>query len=110
MDGPIAVGDILAVIGYVGLLLSEQSQPKKIVSNISTDTIGWEAGDKNHILKGTKRKHVNGWKRFGIDPDNDNAWSLLLPILEEVVDGADSIESTVLANSAMIVQCFKTKI
>ena len=54
--------------------------------------IDWEAGDKNHILKGSFGKHIPGWQRFGIDPENgdkDGNWLLVLRILKEAVDKAD---------------------
>lgn len=44
------------------------------------------------MLKGTKGKHIDGWRRFGIDPSNGNDaenWLLVLKILQEVVDKAD---------------------
>ena len=113
LDGPIPLGDIIAVIGFFGVLLYEQSQAEDIISTISSDTIDWGAGGenrKNHILKGTKGKHVNGWKRFGIDPDNNNAWGLILPLLEEVVDKADYYTTTTLPGGAMYIQYFKTYI
>ena len=113
LDGPIPLFDILTVVGLVGVFLYEQAQAEDTVSNISSESIDWGAGGnnrKNHILKGTGRKHVNGWKRFGIDPDNSNAWGILLPILEEVVDKADDCESTMLPDGSMIVKYFKTYI
>ena len=111
LDGPLPIGEVLTIVGIIGLYLYEnikaEKQAKRVVSNISSASINWN-GDKNHILKGTKKKHVNGWKRFGIDPDNDNAWQILLPFLEEVVDEADSVKTTMLSNGAMYVQYFKT--
>ena len=42
-------------------------------------------GDHHHILHGTNGRHEDGWRRFGIDPNDpdDNNWPKLLPILEE---------------------------
>ena len=40
---------------------------------------------KNHILKGTKKKHVPGWQKMGIDPDDPNAWTMVIPVLDEVL-------------------------
>ena len=107
MDGPIPIGDIIALIGFAGLYLYGQSRAQDIITSISSNSINWGTGNKNHILKGTKRKHENGWKRFGIDPDDNNAWNLVLPILKEVIDDADSIKARVLIDGSMIVQYFK---
>ena len=108
LDGPIPLGDILSVIALFGVLLYEQSQVEDTIPNISHDTINWESGDKNHILKGTKRKHVDGWKRFGIDPDNNNAWNMVLPILQEVFEKADDVQPTLLPNGSMYIEYIKT--
>ena len=74
-----------------------------------SDKIDWEAGDRNHILKGTKGKHISGWKRFGIDPENKggNDWLLVLTILQETVDDADAFFSKVLDNGATVTFYFK---
>ena len=107
MDGPIPIGDIFALIVLAGLYLYGQSRAQDIITSISSNSINWGTGNKNHILKGTKRKHENGWKRFGIDPDDNNAWNLVLPILKEVIDDAGSIKARVLIDGSMIVQYFK---
>ena len=112
LDGPLPYGEIIALIALVGIAFYELSEESYSIPYISSQTINWNINDnnKNHILKGTERKHVNGWKRFGIDPDNNNAWGLLLPLLKEVVDKADYSTPTTLPDGAMYIQYFKTYI
>lgn len=45
----------------------------------------FDSDDPHHILHGTKGRHENEWRRFGIDPNDpdSNNWAKLLPILEE---------------------------
>ncbi|SDM86625.1 RHS repeat-associated core domain-containing protein [Acetanaerobacterium elongatum] len=55
--------------------------------------IGTKSTDKNHILKGTKGKHIPGWKKFGFDPNGNNGWAKVLVIMKAVVDAYDKISS-----------------
>ena len=81
-------------------------------NSITSDDINWNGGDHDHILKGTKLKgrghsHVNGRKKFGIDPEDPNAWELLLPLLKEVVDDADSFVEKAAKGSGTFVEYTK---
>lgn len=100
-------GDLFAaiVLGVTSLW----KQLRKTTEPVSSSSINWGSGDKNHILKGTRKTHIPGWKRFGIDPENgnDNNWSLLLPILKEVVDEADAYKESLLSNGSKIIQFTK---
>ncbi len=108
VDGPLPIADFL-----IGLLLTvelcSQLANSLSVAPISkvNQNIDWEKGDKNHILKGTKGKHIPGWNRMGIDPNDDKSWALVLPILKEVVEKADRILTTTLPNGSQIVQYYK---
>ena len=101
IDGPVPIGDILFV---VAVCIFGSSNPDKS----PWDAIDWNSGDKNHILKGTFNKHVSGWKRLGIDPNDGNAWEYLLPILHEVVDKADRITPELLPSGGKIIWYSKT--
>jgi hypothetical protein len=101
--GGLAVATVgIGALGTIGCVLSSTS-----------DDIDWEKGDKNHILKGTDGKHIDGWRRFGIDPennDNKNNWIALLPLLQEVVDDADYSYDEVLKSGGMAIYYVKTYI
>ena len=104
LDGPLPFGDVLfsiLVICSLGRYLREKNAA---VSKVTVNSIDWGKGDHNHILKGTNRKHVKGWKRFGIDPDGGNSWPMLLPILKEVIENADKTESMTLLNGNTIIR------
>ena len=107
LDGPIPIGDVITLMIFGLLLLGEQEQETDPGTKISSSSIDWEGGDKNHILKGTKGRHIKGWKRFGIDPDGKNAWELLLPILKEVVDKAERYETRYLDDGGMNIFYYK---
>ena len=50
---------------------------------------GKDENGKRHVLKGSKGSegsHGPIWKKFNIDPNNNNDWWKLLPILQQVVD------------------------
>ena len=107
LDGPLPFGDVLfsiLVICSLGRYLREKNAA---VSKVTVNSIDWGKGDHNHILKGTNRKHVKGWKRFGIDPDGGNSWPMLLPILKEVIENADKTESMTLLNGNTIIRYYK---
>lgn len=76
------------------------TKSKKFESSKSRN-IDWDA-DKNHILKGSGNGHVNGWKKFGIDPNGSNGWKGLLPILKIVVDKYDSVSKKILPDGSKI--------
>ncbi len=76
--------------------------------SIKSSDIDWDAGDKNHIMRGTKDKHVEGFKKFGFDPKDPNNWTKLLPILKEVVDNPDSTKGPSAATGGgTFIQYFK---
>ena len=80
---------VYEVVSNVVSMVVEAVSDASITSDSISSNIDWDGGDKNHILKGTKNKHVSGWERFGINPNNNNDWNKLLPILKDVVDNAD---------------------
>ena len=49
---------------------------------ITYNDINWDSGDKNHILRGTGHRGGHDWSPFGIDTNDPDAWSKLLPILK----------------------------
>ena len=110
LDLYLPIGDLLLSLWLISILLPDQQQPQTATPNISSHTINWNPNNnlKNHILKGTKGKHIDGWKRFGIDPDNNNAWGLVVPILKEVLEKADDVQYTQLSDGSMIVEYIKT--
>ena len=97
LDGLGAGGAIFGGLLLTGQFVSGAIDFWHTISNFFSPVskkIDWDCGDntKNHILKGTNRWHIAGWRRFGIDPDNGNDienWLLVLKILQEVVDDAD---------------------
>ena len=108
VDGFLPVGDIvyvtvLAILATVVAIkaIRNISSFIPIVSSPS-QSIDWNAGDKNHIRKGTGKTHIPGWKRFGIDPNNNNSWNQILPIIKETVDMADDVTEEILKNGDKI--------
>ena len=108
VDGFLPVGDIIYVTGLAILVIVAAI---KTIRNISSfismvsspsKSIDWNSGDKNHIRKGTGKTHIPGWKRFGIDPNNNNSWNQILPIIKETVDMADDITEEILKNGDKI--------
>ena len=58
--------------------------------NTASQYIDWgkDENGKGHVLRGSKNsKDIHGpiWKKFNIDPNNNNDWNKLLPILKSVV-------------------------
>ncbi len=65
--------------------------------SVNSSDIDWDAGDKNHIMRGTKDRHVDGFKKFGFDPKDPRNWSKLLPYLKQVVDNPDRTDGPLAA-------------
>ena len=74
--------NMVAAIVSIGLI---NAFVNKIKETIIDDT-DWENSDKNHILKGTNKKHIEGWKRFGFDPEDPENWSKVVLILTSIVN------------------------
>ena len=74
---------------------------------IDKSQIDWEGGDKNHILKGTKGKHIPGWERFGIDPKDPKSWATALPIIIEVVEKGKAAAPKLLKDGTWLFQYSK---
>ena len=106
LDGPSPILDILVATGLILCVIPQRPAkpvrrkvttrpsfvaPPVSMYRISAQSINWGAGNKNHILRGTGKLHVAGWRRLGIDPDKNGAWNALLPILYEVVEKADDV-------------------
>ena len=56
---------------------------------------GKDENGKRHVLKGSKGSegsHGPIWKKFNIDPNNNNDWWKLLPILQQVVDKGSELK------------------
>ena len=107
-------GGIIEVFGFTTWLINHlQLRSNNAKKGKRSDRIDWEAGDHTHIVKGTRLKkkgpsHVEGWRRFGIDPDHpDEAWEFLVPILKEVVDEAERIVERALPDGSLSIEFFK---
>ena len=118
-DGPIPVGDLIAagVLVFAGGVWVWDNK-EAIWDGIQwtgraiggwfmskSDRVDWDVNDntKNHILKGSKNGHVDGWKKFGIDPNDPNSFLKLLPFLKKAVDkGEEAI--TKLDNGGRIIE------
>ena len=72
-----------------------------------TSKIDWGSGDKNHIMRGTKDGHVDGFRKLGFDPKDPNNWSKLLPFLKKTVEDADRREGPISVNGGSIIKYFK---
>ena len=110
LDGPSPILDIISVLLLTAVFAGTRPNhaENRTLPPISVDSIDWESGDKNHILKGTGRKHVPGWKRFGKDPDGNNGWEMILPILKEVVEHADEFKEKVARGGGTVIEYSKT--
>lgn len=72
-----------------------------------TSKINWDAGDKNHIMRGSNDGHVDGFRKLGFDPKDPNNWSKLLPFLKKAVEEADRTEGPTSVNGGSIIKYFK---
>ena len=63
-----------------------------------SEKINWdvESNRKNHIINGTGDKHLDGWKKLGLDPKkpDDDKWKYVLGIIKMTVDNYDSIDNS----------------
>ena len=112
LDGPSLVLDIIGALLLTAISASTRPNytENRACPQISVDSIDWDPKNKHHILVGTGRQHVSGWKRFGIDPDDDNGWEMILPILKEVVEHADEYEEKIAKGSGTFIEYSKTYI
>ena len=112
LDGPSPVLDIIGALLLTAIWASTRPNytENRACPQISVDSIDWDLKDKHHILVGTGRKHVPGWKKFGIDPDDDNSWGMILPILKEVVEHADEFEEKIAKGGGTFIEYSKTYI
>ena len=85
-DSALPIGDIIYVFGFLVCCVDAFSTTRNDVQPVTFHKIDWNGGNKNHILKGTDNKHINGWRRFGLNPQDPNSWSTLLPILMDIVE------------------------
>lgn len=110
LDGPSPILDIIGVLFLTAVFAGTRPNhaENRTLPPISVDSIDWESGDKNHILKGTGRKHVPGWKKFGKDPDGNNGWEMILPILKEVVERADEFKEKAARGGGTFIEYSKT--
>lgn len=86
----LAIG--LAILAYTGYKAWNRYKQAQIASKRpnSSSNIDWgNKNDKNHIIKGTKGRHIPGWNKLGIDPGGNNAWDAILLVLKDVIDHAD---------------------
>ncbi len=86
VDGPLPIGDLVAagIVVYVGgkWVVNNWSSIKIGAKKVWNTVTGWfkseseevdwdvSGNSKNHVLRGTGDSHVDGWKQFGIDPNN----------------------------------------
>ncbi len=92
-------GGVLSIVFLFIWLFSGDDKPSgNSQENTSTQTvphsseIDW-SGDKGHILNGSKNhpSHKPGWQKFGIDPNGNDAWPILLKLFQDAVDNSDRI-------------------
>ena len=111
IDGPYPFGDLLAagILVFVGgVLVWDNRQAiadgmERIGRSIGglfmkrSARIDWgniPENTVNHLLKGTDGKHIEGWKKFGIDPNDPKSFVPLIPFLKEAIDkGIEMIQN-----------------
>ena len=106
-------GGIIEVFGFTTWLINQlQLNSPKADKGKKSDRIDWNGGNKNHIISGSKQNgdkhpHHKGWRRLGIDPEDEHAWELLLPIFQRVVDEAKKVIETTLSDGSTIIQFYQ---
>ena len=84
LGGMAIVGTVLAVENADDNTSSEDNNEGEEASN----AIDWDSVDGHHALLGSKTSreaHGPGWNKFGIDPNGNNAWDKLVPILKDTL-------------------------
>ena len=100
IDGPLPIADC-AVLLFSSIIISNKHSSGS-VSRAKYFDIDLDKTDKNHIIKGTKGKHIAGWKRFGFDPQGDNGWKQIVPIIVCSLKYADEVKQSSLADGSRI--------
>ena len=73
-------GGIIEVFGFTTWLINQlQLNSPKADKGKKSDRIDWNGGNKKHIISGSKQNgdkhpHHKGWRRLGIDPEDEHAW------------------------------------
>ena len=95
------VAGVVSVVALSALSAYQINELSKSASYSSSKTastyISWDRDDngKKHILKGSKTSkdlHEPIWKKFNIDPNNNNDWWKLVPILQQVIDSGNELK------------------
>lgn len=102
-----STGSFLPAVVPVVWLLEIINLHKNSPPVVDKSQIDWEGGDKNHILKGTKGKHIPAWERFGFDPKDPKSWAMALPIIKEVVEKGKAVAPELLKNGTWLFQYSK---
>lgn len=83
--GMVALG-LIGLSYYLWQSLSNENKPKAPTAS----DIDWgEQNTRHHIISGTNGRHILGWQRFGINPNGNDPWVAILPILKDTIDNAD---------------------
>ena len=56
---------------------------------------------------GTNGRHIDGWKKCGIDPNGNGSWELVLAIIKTVVDNYDRLTEKAADNGGRIIYYYK---
>ncbi len=95
------VAGVVSIVALSALTAYQINSLTKSASYSSTKSAsyymdwGKDENGKRHVLKGSKGSegsHGPIWKKFNIDPNNNNDWWKLLPILQQVVDKGSELK------------------
>ena len=96
VDGPLPVGDIIAVALIAASAIYSSGVFIKDKNNntvkLKSKDVDWNKSyDKNHIMHGSNGNHEPGWKKLNIDPNDQNSFNLMLKYLKDTIDDPDKI-------------------
>lgn len=62
--------------------------------DIKSEDVDWDLNENsiNHIKTGTGGRHLNGWRKFGQDPNDPNFYNNLLLFFKKAVDNGEIIK------------------
>ena len=100
-----AVLGLLSLIVLTTVTVGEIYNVNHLVNNI-------EENRKHHILHGTNNSHENGWRKFGIDPNDPNGFENLIPIINEVIKNGTRGEWKDVGNGRYVqeIVCYFSKV
>ena len=86
--------------------LSEKQDTLKTVPSKETEKIDWDVDEnkKKHVAKGSGKRHEEGWRRLGLNPNNPldpKFWGPALALMKRVVSLGNRLPNKTLENGGI---------